>query len=156
MLELLQNLGFTIKREKCSAFPTQQLVFLGALLDSMRMILSLPPEKLTTITTAAKEIHQTQNTSLKVLSTLLGRITTTLSQSATRPNQDTSLDQQQIIRSSDNHLPVQHGGAQLVDIPRFQGLNGQQLQTPPFEITVSTDASLLGWGATWPGTTIGG
>ena len=34
--------------------------------------------------------------------------------------------------------------------------NGQPLQLPSFDMTISTEASLLGWGATWPGTTIGG
>ena len=34
--------------------------------------------------------------------------------------------------------------------------NGQPLQMPAFDMTISTDASLLGWGATWPRTTIGG
>ena len=29
VLDLLQSLGFTVKREKCSAYPTQQLIFLG-------------------------------------------------------------------------------------------------------------------------------
>ena len=56
----------------------------------------------------------------------------------------------------DNHLPIQHGGAQLVDIDRSSGVKWQQVQTPPFEITVSKDASLLGLGATWQGTTIRG
>ena len=44
VMELLQNLGFTVKREKCSAFPTQQLIFLGALLDSTKMTVFLPQD----------------------------------------------------------------------------------------------------------------
>jgi hypothetical protein len=46
VVNLLLNLGFTIKREKCSLHPTQPLVFLGGLLDTMKITISLPPEKL--------------------------------------------------------------------------------------------------------------
>ena len=167
VLELLQNIVFTVKREKCSAFPTRQLVFLGALLDSMRMILSLPPEKLTAITMAAKEIQQTQNTSLKELSTLLGR----MNHAAQTGIWMAPLHYRSLQRDQIKALHLTNNRPELAQItisqssmeelswwtsPDLQGLNGQQLQTPPFEITVSTDASLLGWGATWPGTTIGG
>ena len=167
VLELLQNIVFTVKREKCSAFPTRQLVFLGALLDSMRMILSLPPEKLTAITMAAKEIQQMQNTSLKELSTLLGR----MNHAAQTGIWMAPLHYRSLQRDQIKALHLTNNRPELAQItisqssmeelswwtsPDLQGLNGQQLQTPPFEITVSTDASLLGWGATWPGTTIGG
>ena len=42
---LLENLWFIIKQEKCSSFPTQELVFLGAQLNSKEMTLAVPPEK---------------------------------------------------------------------------------------------------------------
>ena len=59
VLDLLQNLGFTI-------------IFLGGLLNSVTMNLSLPQEKLCAITTTAKEVLQIRKTSLQILSTLLG------------------------------------------------------------------------------------
>ena len=74
VLDLLQNLGFTVKREKCSADPTQQLIFLGGLLNSMAMTLSLPLRKLSAITTTAREYLQLHETSLQTLSTLLGQM----------------------------------------------------------------------------------
>ena len=42
---LLENLGFIIKQEKCSPFPTEELVFLGAQLNSKEMTLAVPLEK---------------------------------------------------------------------------------------------------------------
>ena len=42
---LLENLGFIIKQEKCSPFPTEELVFLGAQLNFKEMTLAVPPEK---------------------------------------------------------------------------------------------------------------
>ena len=167
VLELLQNLGFTVKREKCSDFPTQQLIFLGALLDSTKMTVSLPQDKLAAISMAAREIQQTQNTSLKTLSTLLGRMNHAAQTGLwMAPLHYRSLQRDQIKtlhrtnkRSELTLITISPSSMEELswwtstDLP---GLNGQQLQTPPFEITVSTDASLLGWGATWQGTTIGG
>ncbi|CAB4033369.1 Hypothetical predicted protein [Paramuricea clavata] len=40
--------------------------------------------------------------------------------------------------------------------PHLHTFNGQPLRPVPFDLTISTDASLLGWGATWNGVTTGG
>ena len=56
VLELLQSSGFTIKLEKCSSAPAQSLVFLGGLVNSVEMTISLPPEKLNGIVDAVREI----------------------------------------------------------------------------------------------------
>ena len=40
--------------------------------------------------------------------------------------------------------------------PGIQAFNGQPLKMPLFDVTISTDASQMGSGATWPGTTTGG
>ena len=74
VLDLLQNPGLTVKREKCSAYPTQQMIFLRGRLNSVTMTLSLPLEKLCGITTTAKEILELNETSLQTLSTLLGQM----------------------------------------------------------------------------------
>ena len=60
--------------EKCSAYPTQQLINSSSLLNSVMMTLSLAQEKLCAITTTAKEVLQIRETSLQILSTLLGRM----------------------------------------------------------------------------------
>jgi hypothetical protein len=74
VLEHLQNLGFTIKQEKCSSAPTQSLVFLGGLLISVNMTISLPSEKLNAITKAAQEMQKDREVTDKVLSSFLGRL----------------------------------------------------------------------------------
>ena len=74
VLDLLQNLGFTIKREKCSSAPTQSLVFLGGLLDSVEMSISLPSKKLDAIIKTAREILKDGAVTYKVLSSFLGRL----------------------------------------------------------------------------------
>ena len=44
--QLLTNLGFLIKKEKCSTAPVQSLVFLGAVVNSVTLTLAVPLPKL--------------------------------------------------------------------------------------------------------------
>jgi hypothetical protein len=167
VVDLLQNLGFTVKREKCSPLPTQQLIFLGALLNSVTMNLSLPQEKLSAITMTAQEILHSHEVSLRTLSTLLGRMNHA-SQTGLwmAPLHYRSLQRDQIkaLHSSSNPsqlMKITLSPSSIDELrwwtsPNIQTFNGQSLQTCPIEMVVSTDASLRGWGATWPGTTIGG
>lgn len=139
---ILQNLGFTVKREKCSA-------------------------QLCAITTIAKEVLKFQETSFQMLLTLLGRMNHA-SQTGLllAPLYYRSLQRDHIeaMHSSTNpsqSLKIALSPTSLEELrwwvsPITQNFNGQPLQTPPIEMTVSTDTSLLGWGATWPETTIGG
>lgn len=48
VVDLLEKLGFLVKREKCSRTRCQRLIFLGAVLDSTTMSLSLPQPTTTT------------------------------------------------------------------------------------------------------------
>ena len=45
-VSLLESLGFTINREKSQLVPTQQIRFLGFIVDLVAMKLSLPADKL--------------------------------------------------------------------------------------------------------------
>eukprot|EP01113_Clastostelium_recurvatum_P012519 TRINITY_DN1651_c0_g1_i2.p2 TRINITY_DN1651_c0_g1~~TRINITY_DN1651_c0_g1_i2.p2 ORF type:complete len:151 (-),score=29.19 TRINITY_DN1651_c0_g1_i2:1317-1769(-) len=45
LLQVLKDLGFTVAPDKCVG-PTQQVIFLGILLDSITMKASLPPGRL--------------------------------------------------------------------------------------------------------------
>jgi hypothetical protein len=167
VLELLQNLGFTINREKCSSAPTQSLVFLGGLLNSVNMTISLPSEKLNAITKAAQEMQKDQEVTEKVLSSFLGRLSHAAQTGVwTAPLHYRSIQQQHVnmarqvsrwptaARVSLSQRSIQElTWWQSAEVQTF---NGQPLQLPAFDMTISTDASLLGWGATWPGTTIGG
>ena len=71
---LLSNLGFLIKQEKCSSCPTQQIIFLGALLNTISITIALPEEKMEFIVQTSHQMHSTHQCSLQELSTLLGRM----------------------------------------------------------------------------------
>jgi hypothetical protein len=167
VVNLFQNLGFTIKREKCSLHPTQQLVFLGGLLDTMKMTISLPPEKLETIIQEAYQTQQTSPLSLEKLSSLIGRMSHAAQTGAWRaPLYYRSLHRDQAISTHQcgqhrKRFQVTLSQASMTELiwwssPHLHTFNGQLLRSVPFDLTISTDASLLGCGASWNGVTTGG
>ena len=52
---LLQNLGFIINQKKSVFIPVQKIEFLGVMIDSLEMTLSLPQEKVHKIVTQSKK-----------------------------------------------------------------------------------------------------
>ena len=71
VVDLLETLGFLVKKEKCSSIPCQRLIFLGAVLDSTTMTLSLPPPKLTSIVDTCHHLLAQGSGSVRTLSTLI-------------------------------------------------------------------------------------
>ena len=162
VLELLQNLGFTIKREKMLLSSSA----LRDLLDSVEMSISLPFEKLDAIIKTAREILKDGAVTYKVLSLFLGRLSHAAQTGVwTAPLHYRSIQQHVRMTCQPSGWPTtarvflsQKSIEELTwwQSPEVQVFNGQPLQLPAFDMTISTDASLLGWEATWPGTTIGG
>ena len=74
---LLTDLGLIMKREKGSPSPTQTIVFLEANLDSKRMTIAVPQDKLNNLQTECKEFVKRQASSMLILSALLGRMNQT-------------------------------------------------------------------------------
>lgn len=68
---LSSGLGFIVKLEKCSPEPTHRLVFLGAVLDTTCMSISLPDKQINRIQEACQTMLESQSTSLGELSSLL-------------------------------------------------------------------------------------
>ena len=74
VVDLLEKLGFLVKREKCSPIPCQRLIFLGAVLDSTTMTLTLPQPKLTKIVDTCHHLLPQGSGSVRTLSTLIGQM----------------------------------------------------------------------------------
>ena len=80
VVDLLEKLGFLVKRDKCSPIPCQRLIFLGAALVSTTMTLSPPPHpqpKLTTTEDTCHHLLAQGSGSVKTLSTLIGQMSHT-------------------------------------------------------------------------------
>ena len=69
---LLQNLGFVINLKKSVDHPTQRTEFLGMIIDSVEMTVSLPQEKLESISKRCQDTLSMQEVSIKDIAKLLG------------------------------------------------------------------------------------
>ena len=69
---LLQNLGFVINLKKSVLHPTQRTEFLGMIIDSVEMTVSLPQEKLESISKRCQDTLSMQEVSIKDIAKLLG------------------------------------------------------------------------------------
>ena len=72
---LLTTLGFSVNEEKSSAGPTQELEFLGFLIDSKQMTLSVTEEKLRSLISQCKRLLGAQQTTIRQLAHVIGLMT---------------------------------------------------------------------------------
>ena len=157
VVDLLEKLGFLVKKEKCSPIPCQRLIFLGAALDSTTMTLSLPQPKLTSIVDTCHNLLAQGSGLVRSLSTLIGQMSHA-SQTGTlvAPLHYRGLQRLYLQAVS------QHGQARKVIVPLTSQahkdlewwvsesscrLNGCPTQLPPIDLTVWSDASKTDWGA---------
>ena len=163
---LLSSLGFIVKLEKCSPEPTRRLVFLGAVLDTTYMSVALPEEQINRIQGACQEMLESRSTSLGGLSRLLGRMSHAARTGLwIAPLYYRALQRQQalLLRRFGWRPRCQMSLSQpsLEDLKWWMSSTphdrySQDITPPPFDLTIRTDASLLGWGATCNGTSTGG
>jgi hypothetical protein len=78
LLEILSEFGLSVNTRKSELDPAQIRKYLGVLVDSVRMVLSLPPAKLTAITRQCKAIlhraQKGQRIGLKTLQKVVGTL----------------------------------------------------------------------------------
>ena len=71
---LLQHLGFVINFKKCVLEPTQEIDFLGMIVNPTTMTLSLPQQKVQKIKSQCLEVYRAQEITLLELTRLLGTL----------------------------------------------------------------------------------
>ena len=156
-MSLLEGLGFLINLNKCSQFPSQQLIFLGTMLNTVTMSLSLPTEKLDLIQQGALQLHTKHKSTLPELAALLGRMSHAAQNGIwLAPLHYRAL---QRVHSSGTLRHGFKGSKQSLDLSREamkdvewwlsqepRNTNTHHLRSPPFDLVIHTDASHLGWG----------
>ena len=83
VLAVLQSLGFVINQKKSVLDPSTLMEFLGFLVNSVTMTLSVPVEKISSLTELCKTTLQANDLSLRELSSVVGKLRATLFKSAT-------------------------------------------------------------------------
>ena len=77
-LNLLESLDFVVNYHKSQLIPSQQIEFLGFLVDSVSLSLQLPGEKLRKIRKRCQQLLNVGETSIRELSKFLGLLTSSI------------------------------------------------------------------------------
>lgn len=151
LLQLLQMLGFSINCEKSVLIPSQLIIFL---VDSVAMSLSLPEEKLQSIITDCRRVLRQETVSVRDLARVIGRMTAAIQ--ATIPAPLCNRNLQRLKNSAFQTTQSFETRVQLVQAAReelswwireVRHWNGKPISLAVPDMTIETDASLLGWGA---------
>ncbi|XP_065185818.1 uncharacterized protein LOC135816551 [Sycon ciliatum] len=156
---LLEHLGFIISRDKSILTPVQSLEFLGITVNSLSMEFHLPDRKYEGIRKDCRQMLNKGTASLSALRHLLGKMqdatkAVPLAQARSRmlqfvQNQIT--DEQEIIALLDDAQDDLSWWIHLTPAQRCR-----PVQIAPPSLTLTTDASNHGWGATCNGQVTGG
>ena len=75
IITLLHLLGFSINWEKSALIPSQEIQFLGFVVNSVAMTMSLPEEKVKSMAMACQVILNQEKVTVRELSRVLGKMT---------------------------------------------------------------------------------
>ena len=161
---LLENLGFVINRDKSILEPTQEIEFRGFNVNSVNTELSLPSKKIKQIRSDIRQLCNNVPTTARKLSQLLGRL-----QAATKAIPPAPLFYRQLQRklittldkSNHNYDQVLTLGKDELEelewwLNHMSFWNGKTLMAERPSLTIESDASRRGWGATCNGSRTGG
>ena len=160
---MLQNLGYVINQEKSQLTPVHKIEFLGLVIDSQNMTLSLPQEKVQDIQQFCTKLKVSQVTTVQELASLIGKLS--FSPQAVLPGrlQTRFLQMQQIeaLKESQSYQAKIVLNPQSLEelnwwINNLTLYNGKPLTVSPPDIILQTDASKKGWGASCQGNSTGG
>ena len=76
-MDLLVNLGFRLNMEKSVLIPTQRVIYLGMVIDSLTMTFSLPEEKVSAIVQKATILKNKNQVSVREIYQFIGMCSAT-------------------------------------------------------------------------------
>ena len=155
--KLLEALGFTVNYNKSITEPTQEIEYLGVILDTTSMELKLPGEKLKKIRLEAGKIARgAEPLTARILSRLIGKMN-----AASQVVPPAPLFYHHLQRALSQALELGNQSyetrATLPEeakeelhwwITEMSRWNGKTLIKTDIDVTITSDASLWGWGAT--------
>ncbi|XP_061479227.1 uncharacterized protein LOC133383133 [Rhineura floridana] len=149
-----ETYGWLVNFDKSQLQPTQRLLHLGAMLDTLQAMVFLAPDRITAITSIARSLMQQTSADVMLLARALGMFISTIhivpwARAHTRPLQWTLLPFQKDIASS-KHRKVRLSPALRLSFrwwTKVQHLSKGTSFREPRRTVVTTDASLIGWGA---------
>jgi len=154
---VLENLGFVLNVEKSITTPSQKLEFLGLIVDTTTMQVCLPGEKIKQIRAEAVKLRQTSQVRARTMSQFLGKLSA--ASQAIFPAPLFYRHLQGDLRIALNCNGQNYETLMTISRPAQEELaawNGRSLLQHTEKITIQSDASQSGWGATSQGVRTGG
>ena len=152
LIFLLQSLGFVINLQKSVLVPLQKIEFLGLEIDSVRMTLTLPQEKVKKLRLKCQKLISKPWTTLWEVTSLLGSICSTAQAVLPVMLQIRFLQQQQIeaIRNNSSYQSVIHLNHDSIQelqwwFNNLEICNGRLIVSPTSKKVIQSDASKKGW-----------
>ena len=159
---LLENLGFVINFEKSHFIPTQQLEFLGLIVNTQDMTLLLPDCKVEAIKAHCTHLLALHEVSVWELSQLIGKLTASIQAIFPAP-----LHYRHLQHLKHQALALRKGYDATIALSieareelrwwlaHLSAWNGRALLHPSPDLVIETDASRSGWGAVCQGVQTG-
>ena len=140
---------------------SQQIQFLGLQVDSKKMKIFLPEEKVQNIMQTCQQALTRGTLSIRQLSQLLGKLNVTSQAMLSAPVCYHQLQQLKIqsfrrSRSFDTLVTLDQRATEELIWWRDQLRNGKDVIPPPPDMLIETDASMIVWGAVCQGIRTGG
>lgn len=162
-LNLLEGLGFTVNYLKSVLVPSQQMEFLGSLVDSVNLSLSLPRDKIRKIQSNCQLLLDNPVTSVRELSKFLGLLSSSIQAVFPAPLHYRYLQQAKnaVLKTHKSYeAPVLLDSEALQEVQWWKdnliAWNGKALFQQSTDLVIETDASRQGWGAYCQGVSTGG
>ena len=156
IVSLLQSLGFSVNKEKSLLQPTQIIEYLGVIINSREMTLSLPTDKVKKIQSKADYLIQTKSCSARTFAGFLGLCTFSRIAVMEAPLHFRSLQKdliscQQIVSGPLDYNMVVHLSPSAVEDlywwkNQFLLCNSNSIVPPPIDFRLYSDASDRAWG----------
>jgi hypothetical protein len=153
---LLESLGFLINYKKSTLIPAQRILFLGMIIDSTTMQFILPEDKSVTILRECRTLLKTEQPSIRHVSRVLGLLEFTRPAIWSAPLHYRHLQLVQIEslrETSDYDRRVNLSNGARLDlnwwITNLPSQKGSPILPLIADLTISSDASKIGWGASW-------
>lgn len=162
-LTLFSRLGLTVNHEKSVLSPSQRVEFLGMIVDTTRMSLSISEEKLDRIENQCRQLLAANAVQAVDLAKILGHFTSVAQ--AILPSALYSRNLQHLLGSHVRKFNSYEGQVSLDELARrelrlwlsqVRLWNGRSILPPEPQEVVTSDASDAGWGAVWREQSTGG
>ena len=151
VIYLLQNLVFVLNLKKSVLESSQKIEFLGMIIDSIKMEVSLPQEKLVKVMSQCEQVAGSKEITIMDLTKLIGKLGSTVQVIRPAELQGQYLQRLQIqaLKLSKCYHAKVHLDKDAKDelfwwIKNFRLYNGKSLILPPTDLYILTDASIKG------------